>query len=106
VAELHRLGWMHEELIDRNELRRLAPSLSEHCIGGLISRRDGYATPYATVQAFRLRALDVGVQFEEGVRVTGLEHGARWTVETSKGRFESDIVVNCGGAWGWAAAAM
>ncbi|HSU05088.1 MAG TPA: FAD-binding oxidoreductase [Acetobacteraceae bacterium] len=106
VAELHRLGWTHEELIDRAELRRLAPALSEHCIGGLISRRDGYATPYSTVQAFRLRALDVGVRIEEGVRVTGLEHGARWKVQTSKGRFESDVVVNCGGAWGWEAAAM
>lgn len=106
VAELARLGWTHEELIDRAELRRLAPALSEHCIGGLISRRDGFATPYLTIQAFRLRALDLGVRFEEGTRVTGLEHGARWKVDTTKGAFESDILVNCGGAWGWQAAAM
>jgi sarcosine oxidase, subunit beta len=106
AAELRRLGWTHEELIDRHELRRLAPAVSEHCIGGLISRRDGQATPYLTSQAFRLRALDLGVRFEEDVRVTGLKHGTRWEVQTSKGAFESDILVNCGGAWGWQAAAM
>ena len=106
AAEMQRLGWTHEELIDQHELRRLAPALSEHCIGGLISRRDGQATPYLTSQAFRLRALDLGVRIEEGTRVTGLEHGTRWTVQTSKGAFESDILVNCGGAWGWQVAAM
>jgi glycine/D-amino acid oxidase-like deaminating enzyme len=106
AAALRRLGWTHEELIDRAELRRLVPALSEHCIGGLVSRRDGFATPYLTIQAFRLRAVDLGVRFEEGTRVTGMTHGARWTVETTKSAFESDILVNCGGAWGWQAAAM
>ncbi|MGH7121168.1 MAG: NAD(P)/FAD-dependent oxidoreductase [Acetobacteraceae bacterium] len=106
VAELAGLGWTHEELIDRQELRRLAPALSEHCIGGLISRRDGFAVPYLTMQAFRLRALELGVRFEEDTRVLGIEHGGRWKVETSKGAFEGDVLVNCGGAWGWQAAAM
>lgn len=106
VAELHRLGWTHEELIDRDELRRLAPALSEHCIGGLISRRDGFATPYLTMQAFRLRAVELGVRFQEETRVIGLEHGARWKVRTSNGTFASDLLVNCGGAWGWQAAEM
>jgi len=106
VAELHRLGWTHEELIDRSELRRLAPALSEHCIGGLICRRDGFATPYLTMQAFRLRAVELGVRFQEQTRVVALEHGARWNVKTSNGTFESDVLVNCGGAWGWQAAEM
>jgi sarcosine oxidase subunit beta len=106
VAELHRLGWTHEELIDRKELRRLAPALSEHCIGGLISRRDGFATPYLTMQAFRLRAVELGVRFQEQTRVVALEHAGRWKVKTSNGAFESDLLVNCAGAWGWQAAEM
>jgi sarcosine oxidase subunit beta len=106
AAELRRMGWTHEELIDRQELRRLVPAVAEHCIGGLVSRRDGQATPYLTSQAFRLRALELGVRFEEGARVNGLEHGARWNVQTSNGAFTSDILVNCGGAWGWQAAAL
>ncbi|MGH7115490.1 MAG: NAD(P)/FAD-dependent oxidoreductase [Stellaceae bacterium] len=106
ATEVKRLGWNHEEVIDRAELRRLAPAVSHHCIGGLISRRDGFATPYLTVQAFRLRALELGVRFEEQTRVTAMEHASHWTVMTTKGSFESDILVNCGGAWGWQAAAM
>lgn len=106
VAEVTRLGWTHEELINAAELRRLAPALAGHCIGGLVSRRDGFATPYLTIQAFRLRALELGVRFEEGTRVTGINHHAFWKVETTKGAFEGDVLVNCGGAWGWQAAAM
>jgi len=106
-AEVRRLGWTHEELIDQAELRRVAPALSHHCIGGLISRRDGHATPYLTSQAFRMRAVELGVTFQEGTRVTGLARvGERWRVATSKGDLLSDIVVNCGGAWGWQVAAM
>lgn len=106
AAELRRLGWTHEEMIERDELRRLVPALAEHCVGGLVSRRDGFATPYRTMEAFRMRAIELGVRFEEGTRVTGLEHGSRWKVVTTGGTFESDILVNCGGAWGWQAAAM
>ena len=106
ATEVRALGWTHEEIIDRTELRRLAPALAEHCIGGLISRRDGHATPYLTTHAFRLRALELGVAFRENTRVLGLEHGATWRVSTTAGEHEADVVVNCGGAWGWQVAEM
>jgi sarcosine oxidase subunit beta len=106
-AELRALGWTHEELLDRAELRRVAPALASHCIGGLISRRDGYANPYRTSQAFRLKAERDGVRFAEGTRVLGLAlTGETWRVETSAGVFNSEVVVNCGGAWGWQVAEM
>ena len=105
--ELHRLGWTHEELLDQAELRRVAPALSPHCIGGLISRRDGHANPYRTSQAFRLKAQRAGVRFQEGTRVLGLAQTSEgWRVDTSAGTFESSILVNCGGAWGWQVAEM
>jgi len=106
-AELRALGWAHEELLDQAELRKVAPALAQHCIGGLISRRDGYANPYRTSQAFRLKAQRDGVRFQEGTRVPGLAKlGEGWRVATSAGSFESDVVVNCGGAWGWQIAGM
>ena len=108
AAEVRALGWSHEEVIDRAELRRLVPALAEHCVGGLISRRDGHAIPYLTSQAFRLRALELGVALLEETRVVGLARTAEgWRVETSHGGpLEGDVVVNCGGAWGWQVAAM
>lgn len=107
AEEMRRLGWTHEELIDQRELRRVAPALAPHCVGGLISRRDGHANPYRTSQAFRLRAQRDGVRLVEGTRVLGLARTAEgWRVESSVGAFEADVVVNCGGAWGWQVAAM
>ncbi len=106
-AELRELGWTHEELLDQTELRRVAPALATHCVGGLISRRDGHASPYRTSQAFRLKAQRDGVRFQENTRVRGLtQTAAGWRVETLTGAVEGDVVVNCGGAWGWQVAAM
>ena len=100
VDDLRLRGFTHEELIDRTELRRLVPAVSEHCPGGVVSRRDGAADPFRTTQAFRRRAVEQGVTVLEGVRVTGLaRQGAVWRLETSDGPIEAPKVVNAAGAW-------
>ena len=40
VDDLRLKGFTHEELIDQAELRRLVPAVSEHCPGGVVSRRE------------------------------------------------------------------
>jgi sarcosine oxidase, subunit beta len=101
VLELRGLGYNFEELLTREEIKRLLPSVSDLAIGGVISRRDGHANPARTTRAFRLRAEQFGAAFEEGVRVTGLQQsGNHWVVETSAGERRAGVVVNCGGAWG------
>jgi sarcosine oxidase subunit beta len=108
AGEMRSLGWTHEQMIDRAELRRVVPALSEHCLGGLISRRDGHANPYLTSEAFRRRVLDLEISLQEGTRVVGLERltGGDWRVAIEGGSLSADIVVNCAGAWGWQVAAM
>src|SRR6202043_3078806 len=46
VDEVRALGFAHEELIDRQELRTLVPAIADHCVGGIICRADGAANPY------------------------------------------------------------
>lgn len=107
VAEMHALGYDFEEVIDKEELRRLVPSVADICRGGLVSRRDGHANPFRTTQSFRRRAEQLGARILERTRVLGLEQGdGGWTVTTDNGVFRADIVVNCGGAWAWQAGAM
>lgn len=100
VAELQALGFTHEELIDAAELRRLVPAVAETCPGGIVSRRDGAAIPFKTVQAFRRKAEQLGARVIEGVRVGGLARdGSGWRVETDRGAFTAGKVVNAAGAW-------
>jgi sarcosine oxidase subunit beta len=100
VDDLRLHGFTHEELIDRIELRKLVPAVSDQCPGGVVSRRDGAADPFRTTQAFRRKAVSLGAGVHEGVVVTGLRRiGAVWRVETSAGAFEAPTIVNAAGAW-------
>lgn len=107
AAEVRALGYNHEELVDRNELRELAPALSPHCIGGLISRDDGFANPYQTTRAFWNAAIARGVRAISECRATKVVRDkGTWRIETSAGEIQSKILVNCAGAWSGALAAQ
>ena len=101
ASQVLALGFEHEEMVDRDEARRLVPAAAPHIVGGLISRRDGFADPARTTRAFKVKAESLGVVFRERTRVVGIEQRAdAWTVVTEGGRFEAPVVVNCAGAWG------
>jgi len=94
-------GYHHEELIDRDELRDLVPLLSQHCVGGLVARRDGAADPHRTIAAFQRAAERAGVTICEQTFVRKLEHEATgWRVTTDVGTWKVDTIVNAAGAWG------
>ena len=100
VAELNRLGFTHEELVDRREMREIVPAIADHCVGAIVCRRDGAAIPYRTTLAFKRKAESLGVTFLEGTRVNALaRNGASWRVDTSAGPHDATVVVNCAGAW-------
>ena len=107
VAELQALGFMHEELIGRDELRELLPAIAPHCVGGIVSRGDGAALPFRTTLAFKRKAESLGVQFHEGTRAGGLRRGdGVWEVASDQGTFEAASIVNAAGAWAGAIAAQ
>ncbi len=107
VDDLRNLGYVHEELIDRTELKRLVPVVSDYCPGGIVSRRDGAADPFRTTQAFRRAALRHGAVFVEGVAVVAIRRlQSVWQLETSAGSFEAPEIVNAAGAWADRIAAM
>jgi sarcosine oxidase, subunit beta len=100
VTDLRLRGYTHEELIDRAELKRLIPAVSDACPGGVVSRRDGAADPFLTTWAFRRKAIALGATVLEGVHVSGLERRAGiWRLSSSAGEFETPVIVNAAGAW-------
>jgi sarcosine oxidase subunit beta len=107
VDDLRGRGYTHEELIDRADLKRLVPAVSDTCPGGIVSRRDGAADPFRTTQAFRRAALRHGAVVFEGVSVVGIRRArATWQLVTTAGHFEAPTVVNAAGAWADRIAAM
>jgi glycine/D-amino acid oxidase-like deaminating enzyme len=100
-------GYTHEELIDRDELLRLVPTLAPHCAAALVARNDGAADPHKTLAAFRRAAEAAGVAILEGTGVLGIERKrADWLVRTSARDFTVPAIVNAAGAWGGRIAAM
>lgn len=100
-AELVRsLGFEHERLISREQLYQLVPALAPHCVGALYTEGDGFARPYHTLTAFRLKAQQLGVLYRTGCQVTGIERIAdNWRLQTTQGPIDAPVVVNCAGAW-------
>lgn len=100
-ATVSALGYDHEELIDSASLRDMVPAVAPHCVGAIVSRRDGSALPYQTVQAFSRKAQRLGAKLREGVRVrTVRRDGKLWHVTLASGEvLEAPVVVNTAGAW-------
>jgi sarcosine oxidase subunit beta len=100
VADLRARGFVHEELVDARELRRLVPAVAESCPGGVVSRHDGAAIPFRATQAFRRKAERLGAVIREGERVIALKRdGTAWAVTTDRGVYRAPKLVNAAGAW-------
>lgn len=101
VDELNKLGFSHEVLIDRGELRSLVPAVAHHAVGAISVAEDGAALPYQTTQAFYSKAERAGVNFMAGLEVVSARKVSdHWQVETRNGTaLMSRNLVNCAGAW-------
>lgn len=101
------LGFEHEEIIDQVQLRELLPAIAPHCIGAMVVHGDGHANPFLTIQAFKRKAIALGVRIYEDTSVESLQRqGEIWRAGSPGGQFEAPILVNCAGAWGGHIAAM
>ncbi len=88
--------------MDAAGLRALLPAVAPHAVGGLVARRDGFASPYRTTLAFARTARAAGAEVQEGAKVVGIERAAGlWRVRTEDGAVHAaPVLVNAAGAWG------
>jgi sarcosine oxidase, subunit beta len=88
--------------LERDEMIELVPAINREGLrGGTFSPEDGSASPMLSNAAFYRRAVELGVQFRFGERVTGImrRRGGVVGVRTDKGGYATETVINAGGAW-------
>jgi len=107
LAAMHAAGFTHEVWIDREQLQARVPEAVKTAHGGILVDGDGWAIPWQITRAFHDRAMALGAAFRMPVTVHGLRRVAdHWQVDTDSGMIETDVLVNCAGAWGARIAAM
>ena len=98
VQEQRKIG-LDVSLLDAQQTRKREPQLANHIVGATHSLLDGQVHPIALAHAFALGAKKLKAKILTGTRVEGIEiSGNRVvSVDTSKGRFYADIIVNAAG---------
>ncbi len=108
VEKVEAMGFHHEELVDADEIKRMIPAYDGECLGGIVTRSDGYALPAQALKAFFNSACSAGAKSFIRCNITDISHGSEgFTVLAEDGRlFRSEVVINCSGAWGKRTAAL
>ena len=90
---------MQIELLDRDQLRRLAPYVSDRMAGGAYSPQEGKANPLKATLAYADAARRRGARFLTFTEVTDLHESAQgFRATSSQGEFSAKRIVDCAGA--------
>jgi glycine/D-amino acid oxidase-like deaminating enzyme len=99
-AALEAKAGLESHVIGANELRRMAPHLSERLAGAVFCPQEGFGDPLRGAAALRRLALAAGARLLTGAEVTSLHRTAEgWLAETSLGPVHAARVVNAAGPW-------
>ena len=90
-----------EFVLGRDELRELAPAVSDFVFGGLYSPTDLIANPFFVAKGYFDRAREYGARFLFGTEVLDLrlQGGRVRGVVTDQGEIATDVVINAAGPW-------
>ena len=99
--EAQRKAGLELELLDRPQLRSLAPHLSDHLMGATYSPHDSKVNPIALTLGFATGAEQMGAEILTGTAVKDIEIKTQQirAVITTAGRVETRMVVNATGVY-------
>lgn len=87
-------------IIDREELVKLEPNISDEAVAALYAPTGGIVCPFGMNIAFAENAAANGVEFRFDTEVTGFEKKEEnWIVKTNQGNIETKYVVNAAGVY-------
>ncbi len=87
---------------DQKELLEIIPDLnSKGLMGGTYSPDDGSASPLRSAYAFFRQAKELGAEFHfnEKVMSVHIKSGKIVGIETTKGKYSCNLLINAAGAW-------
>lgn len=92
---------IEEFALGRDEVRELAPAISEFVLGGLHSPTDLIANPFLVAKGYYEAAQRYGAEFLFDTEVVSLniENGRVRGVVTGQGEIATDTVINAAGPW-------
>lgn len=98
-ARIEAEAGIETQVLDADDLRRIAPYLAADAIGGGFCPQEGKANPLRATPAIAAAASKAGAMIHRHTPVTGLESVAGgYVVTTPKGRVAARRVVNAAGA--------
>ncbi|MDJ0939043.1 MAG: FAD-binding oxidoreductase [Woeseiaceae bacterium] len=90
---------VNTRILDRGELQRIAPYLSDRLHGACYCEHEGKVNPLKANAAIEHRALSAGAAIHREVAVLGIEQGKPgFDVHTNKGNYQSERVVLAAGS--------
>ncbi len=95
---------LETEFIDNDRARELWPLMTFEGVKAVLwCPSDGYVQPYDLTMSYAAEGRKLGVDFQTGVRVTGvkLDNGRVSGIETNQGDIECETVINAAGAFAY-----
>ena len=95
---------LETDFIDNNRARELWPLMTFEGVKAVLwCPSDGYVQPYDLTMSYAAEGRKLGVDFQTGVRVTGIktDKGRVTGVETDQGVIECELVINAAGAFAY-----
>lgn len=88
------------EFVDKKRLLEMEPNINPDVKGALYAPTGGIVDPFALVAHAVENALDNGVTLHLAEAVTDVKRtGDHFAVKTTKGEYESKVVINCAGVY-------
>lgn len=99
--EAARLWGLALDELDMREVRARFPGVGPDAIGASFSPEDGSGNPRLIAPAFAAAAARLGAEIIEQAEIGAIERTTSgFEVETAKGQFSADVLLNTAGAWG------
>jgi glycine/D-amino acid oxidase-like deaminating enzyme len=99
-SAMERRCGIESHVLGSNELRKLAPAVSDRMLGADFVPAEGYGDPLRGMMALLRQGQSHGARLLRGAEVRAIERaGSIWTVTTTKGTVTAGRVVNATGPW-------